>query len=266
LHWLALIGWLAIRPGQDWATICSYLAIVSLLMLSGFIYYQYPPPSMEQSVLYNSIFNGILVDSPSPEEDLRGLGLPTEMSAYAYSTFFSDAAPQRDKGLLYEFYTSASKIGIVEFYLRRPSRLYQVLNRGAVLAGKTRPDLGNFEIGIGFPPKAQSTGWAIWSTIRSKLFPWSLGFVLAVLVCYLCLVLQRWRGEHDIRFRVGFEILLTLPPLLLGHLTLISIFDGISDVTKHAFLFNLLFDFILIATVAIGIGQLIEPPGVRQHS
>jgi hypothetical protein len=228
----------------------AYLVAVLVLSYVGYRFFLSSPPAVDDAVLYNSVFNGILVDSPTPREDLIAFGIDPELAGFAGTTAFSPNSLRYNSEFLRNFRGFVTIGGVTRFYLQRPRRLYAALNRTVALAFKLRPELGNYEKSAQLPAGARSSSWAMWSSVRAGGLPRSIWLVLAVALLHLCLLARKWVADKDPVSRLNLEWLALLVPLAFAQLFLVTISDGVSDATKHALLFNLLLDCMMVAIAA----------------
>ncbi len=225
----------------------AYLVFALAACYGGYQFYISSPSAIDDAVLYNSVFNGILVDSPTPQDDLAALGLDRGLAGHAGSTAFQPDSLRFNPDFLSKFRETVSFGRVFRFYLARPGRLITALNRTVTQAFELRPKLGNYEKSAGHPPLSLSKSWAMWSTLRSAVLPRNLWFVLSIGILYLALLSRRWLRDKDRLARLNLEWSAMIPLMALAQLLVITVSDGISDLTKHAYLFNLLVDYMLVA-------------------
>jgi hypothetical protein len=224
----------------------AYFVFALAASYGGYMYFISSPDAVNDAVLYNSVFNGILVDSPTPGDDLAALGFPRELARYAGSTAFQPDSLRFNAQFLTKFRASMTIGKVFRFYLERPGRLFDAMNRTAKSAFRLRPKLGNYEKSTGRAPGSLSQSWAMWSSVRSALSPGNLWFVIAIGILYLGLLSRSWLRSQDRLSRLNLEWSALIAVMALAQLLLITVSDGILDLTKHAYLFNLLFDYMLV--------------------
>ncbi len=224
---------------------------IAVTLACGLLIFLLIPTRMRDANLYNSVFSGILVNSPAPRRDLTELGLPEEFEALKETNYFN-ASPVIDTNgdsFRRSFYDRVSALAVIRFYLTHPRRLVEKLDVTSRRAFTLRPPLlGNFEKQSGQPFGSKAHRWSAWSQAKEWLFPksvWFIGIyfaVLAVLIAYV-----RRRERH-----------LSVLMLLLWLMTLIAfvvpvIGDGVSDLEKHLFIFNAFFDLsvVMLASIVI---------------
>lgn len=240
-------GGLLIRRWGEIRYFQVYLVFALLACYGGYRFYISSPEVTSDAVLYNSVFNGILVDSPTPQDDLSALGIDPALAKYAGSTAYQPNSLRFNAEFLRKFRESMTVGMVFRFYLARPGRLAGALNRAVGYAFQLRPALGNYEKSSGRAPLSLSRSWAMWSSIRSTVLPRNLWMVLTIGILYLALLSRKWLRDTDRLARLNLEWSALIPVMALAQLLVIAVSDGVLDLTKHAHLFNLLFDYMLIA-------------------
>jgi len=228
----------------------AYLVFALAATYGGYLYFISSPEAVDDAVLYNSVFNGVLLGSPTPSDDLSQLGLDRGLAKYAGSTAFQRDSLRFDPVFLRKFRDTVTMGSLFSFYFDHPGRLMGALNRTVGLAFQTRPALGNYEKSAGYPPLTLSRSWAMWSSIRSVLLPRDLWFVTLIGILYLILLGRKWLRARDRLEHLQLEWSALIALMALGQLIVITISDGVSDLIKHSFLFNVLFDYMLVVLMA----------------
>jgi len=134
--------------------VCRSLIVsgTALLLTLSFICYKSSPAWIDKINIYQTIFYGILKDSPHPEWDLRDLDVDPTLAVNAGTHFWSDAViPQEDSRLYKELYGKIKFPDIAKYYLIHPERLWSKLEATADYAWIIRSSiegtafLGNYE-------------------------------------------------------------------------------------------------------------------------
>ncbi|WP_274365382.1 hypothetical protein [Paenibacillus thermotolerans] len=227
-------------------------AVALTTAVSSVSLYLLAPQQLKHINVYQSVFYGIMKDSPSPEADARELGLPERLAANAGTNFFTKDAPipQNDPMLQQTLYSSVSHADIALFYLKHPLRLYKKLERAAEHAAMFRPYyLGNFEAEAGLERGAVDDRFAWWSGFKRRSMPTLpalLGF--ALLIC--AATFRAWRHAASAAERAQAELwaLVAASGGIAFVVPLIG--DGEADLSKHLFLFHVCFDLLLAAAAA----------------
>lgn len=194
-----------------------------------------------KATLYNTVFYGILKDSPAPERDLEELGLDPAFAADAGKHAFMDkseyAYPVTDDN----FYSHVSNASIVRFYIMHPKRLISAMETTAASAFYNKIDLGTYEKTYGMEPYSSSYRLCMWENLRAKL-PRTLAFIVPVWVFFLLLAVCRRKSQYFLPL-IGVFIIgaIQFPMPYVG--------NGAADISKQLFMFNIIFDFGVVLTV-----------------
>lgn len=240
------------KPHQR-ALIASFaLALVAAPLALGVI-----APWYTNNGRYQSTFYGILKDSPDPAADLRELGLDPKFAVLAGTTIFHANLPVDIKSREFneEFYQRINHFKILRFYLTHPARLLAKLKLTAHDGYNLRLNLGNFEKASGLPARAESHRWSLWSDFKQKHWPKSLWFFVGYCVLLLVAILNGYRRTSPAG-RTPREFCLMLWLMMLTAFITPILGDGESDLMKHLFLFNALFDLSVLLLSALALAKL----------
>nr|WP_231382327.1 MULTISPECIES: hypothetical protein [Bacillus] len=150
------------RKGAVWRSLI--VSGTALLLTLSFICYKSSPAWIDKINIYQTIFYGILKDSPHPERDLRNLDVDPTLAVNAGTHFWSDAViPQEDPRLYKELYGKIKFPDIAKYYLTHPERLWSKLEGTAFL--------GNYEKQDNPTPAAQAEVFSLWSSLKEKYHP-----------------------------------------------------------------------------------------------
>ncbi|ALS29801.1 membrane protein [Paenibacillus sp. 32O-W] len=245
---LLALRFAALRDDRRWRrrvyTLCAVTVAVSIAM------YVAAPKELKHINLYQTVFYGILKDSPDPKRDLRDLGLSEELAVNAGTNYFQTDAPikQDDPLLEREFYSKLSHKDVAVYYLTHPGRFIDKLEAGAKAGMTIRPYyLGNYEQAEGKPPGALSYAYSAWSEFKARHVPKSLGFLIAFYALYYLILLFLYMQRSDRRYRIGLETLMLIGLVGIFSLCVPLLGDGEADLGKHLFMFNVCFDMMAIA-------------------
>jgi len=78
------------------------------------------------------------------------------------------------------------------------------------------------------------------------VLPRNLWFVTLIGMLYLILLGQKWLRARSRLDHLHLEWSALIALMAFGQLIVISVSDGASDLTKHSYLFDLLFDYMLV--------------------
>jgi len=197
------------------------------------------PPGYTGPCLFNMIFERLLPTAKDPSAELASLGLDESYARYKDMDAYMDRSPMRDPRWAGSFLARTSFLRLSEFYVTHPDRAWRVakLALGEAALGRP-PGIGNYDESSGRPPYAQSNAFSLWSTARRKLLGgnlWAYPLLFALSV-----------GVVAWRFPAGGVALglMGLIEFALGAMT------DASEVTRHLFLFNTIWDVSLFAAVS----------------
>jgi hypothetical protein len=118
-----------------------------------------------------------------------------------------------------------------------------------------RLNLGNYEKASGLPARAESHRWSLWSDFKHRYWPKSLWFFAGYCGLLLAVILKGYRRASP-PGRCLREFFLMLWLMMLAAFVTPILGDGESDLTKHLFLFNALFDLSLLLLSALALAKL----------
>ncbi|MBD2866784.1 glycan biosynthesis hexose transferase WsfD [Paenibacillus oceani] len=262
---IALLGLRFLRMRSDGAWRKTVIGFSAFLAIGSLAMYVLAPKQLKEINMYQTVFYGVLKDSPTPEQDLEELGIPKELAVLAGTNFFEETAiPQRDPVMYEKFYDRISHGKIALFYLKHPGRLMAKLEVAAQNGMTIRPYyLGTYEKGEGMSRGAVSAKFDWWSEWKKNVLPNTLWFLIPFcLVYYAVIALERRRAAS-----LGGKIY-TETFALVGLVGLISflipiIGDGEADLSKHLFLFNVCFDIMFASSVLWIVYRLVGLAGGR---
>jgi hypothetical protein len=201
---------------------------------------------------YNSVFYGILKNSPNPERDLAVLGLSTDMAveagkhAYLPKEQYVKYAPWSDLTKS-EFNNKVSNLKLLRFYLLQPVRLMRGMEYTASNAFDTKGSLGKFEKWAVKEYTPSFRRFTLWSDFRNTRLPKTLFFLIPFYVLVLLVsVLEYIRSSGDLQARLRIELLWLIAIIGLLQFPLPYIGNGEADTAKQLFLFNYTFDILFL--------------------
>jgi hypothetical protein len=189
---------------------------------------------LNEIVLYDSVFRGVLGHSSDVPADLRALHLPANFAPAAGSSIL---APQSASTLpdYPQFLRHASFVGVVEFYASHPTRLFGVFDRGLVGMSATRPQyLGNYPASSAAAPYAQECRVCVAAAAftLAEPFRWVVipGIWLLALIGGIRLARRR---DLPLRAQGVGVVLAGLSAATVVQFWTVMLTEGDSDVEKH---------------------------------
>ncbi len=216
-------------------------ALATVLIVAGgaFGLAEGSPPGYTGPCLFNMIFERLLPTAKNPSAELASLGLDQSYLRYKNIDAYMDRSPMRDPRWVRSFLARTSFLRLSEFYVTHPNRAWCVatLALGEAALGRP-PGIGNYDESAGRPPYARSNAFSQWSRAREKLLGralWAYPLLFAISVAVIA-----WK------FPAGGVALGLMGAIefALGAMT------DASEVTRHLFLFNTIWDLTLFAAVS----------------
>jgi hypothetical protein len=213
---------------------------------------------------YNSVFYGVLKDSKNPTQDLIDMGLNPDMAVEAGKHSYLDKGEYvryvpHSEITQQEFYSKISNSKLVKFYITHPSRLIQGMEYTASQTFSTSTYLGKYQRKYSETPVREFNRFTLWSSFREHQLPKNLLFLLIVYIAVLTVSIiiyvnnkgfQEIKAKIQLLWGVMFIGLIQFPMPYLG--------NGQADTSKQLYLFNFVFDIILVVSVCWCINKIIR--------
>lgn len=225
-----------------------------VLALSAVLMLAVAPDQLRHINLYQSIFYGVLKDSPDVSRDMRELGIPNRYAGLAGTNYFQKdtIVPQGDPVLKQEVLDRLSHRDIAFYYARHPERFVSKLEKAAHSGTAIRPYyLGNYTEAEGGPRGRLSYAFSAWSEWKHEHLPNTLLGFAAWYAAYYALLLLWWRksaGRKDRRLLAELFGIVGLTGIVAMTVSLMG--DGEADLGKHLFMFNVAFDMMAASVLA----------------
>lgn len=240
------LGMLKLRHDKVWkgTVIASMAVVVAIAALSYFTI----SPEIKVCNKYQTVFYGILKDSPDPVKDLKELGLDTRLSVLSGTNYFMDSYPLniRSEEFKRYIYNNVSHFRIAAFYLKHPDRFIKKLEVSALNGFYIRQGMGNYEKAPGISYKQTADVMGLWSSFKKTFIPHTLAFVAGFFVLYFTGLLYAFFRNKEVRNRFMCGILMFIGAIGLTQFVLPVVGDGEADIAKHLFLFNVSFDMMAV--------------------
>lgn len=213
---------------------------------------------------YNSVFYGILKDSPNPAQDLIDMGLNPDLAVDAGKHSYLD----REEYVKYvphteitqaEFYSHISNAMLLKFYITHPARLVRGMEYTAGQAFKTSTFLGKYPRSYSETPVREFDRFTCWSSFREHQLPKNMFFLILVYAVVLTISAGIYAKNRKIPavkawlqlfWGVMFIGLMQFPMPFFG--------NGQADTSKQLFLFNFIFDITMVVSVCWGLNKFID--------
>ncbi|MCC3377020.1 hypothetical protein [Cohnella sp. REN36] len=248
----AVLAWrmLALRADRFWHR--RVLAGTGVLLLASVLMIAIAPDKLRHINLYQTIFFGILKDSPDVSGDMRELGIPERYAGLAGTNFFQKdtVIPQNDPALREDVLEKLGHRDIALFYLRHPGRFADKLAKGADHGVALRPYyLGNYDKREGRERGDLIFAFSGWSEWKRTHMPHTLGWFTGFFAGYLAILALWWKRMRSRAARLVAETfaVVALAGLFSWMVPLVG--DGEADIGKHLFMFNVCFDMMILSAL-----------------
>jgi hypothetical protein len=226
---------------------------IAVLLAGSVIMITAAPSGLRHINLYQSIFFGILKDSPHVEKDMRELGIPEKYAVNAGTNYYEKgtAIPQDDPELRREVLEKLSHKDVAYYYLKHPDRFLQKLERAAENGAFIRPYyLGNYAISEGRARGAISHSFSVWSDWKAHRMPHSLGWFAGFYLLYAAGLVCWWLRAPSRRVRLALEVMAAVALAGVFSMMVPILGDGEADLGKHLFMFSACFDMMGVSAAA----------------
>lgn len=201
-------------------------------------------------------FSQGLMKADVDERDLEHDQLNSQYALVAGTDYFAEYLPIDVDGneIFTDFYTPLDQFWLTKYYLEHPADLIELMKKAMPQVSQVQdPNLGNLEKSQGKPFGSKTHFFNGYQTLRQAYFPKTFGsylvFTLVMLILYVPLIVKSWRQHNRWRMLPGIFILSFLMMTYLNYLTTIINY-GIVGITLRLFIIPLIFDLILIFTLA----------------
>lgn len=220
--------------------------------------------SIYKETQYNAVFYGILQDSPNPRQDLLDLGLNPDLMADAGKHAFlpkeeyTKYVPHNELTEK-QFYSRMSNGKLIKFYLTHPARFIKGMEYTAGQAFTTSTFLGKYSRQYSEEPVREFDRFTLWSSLRQHPALKNLWFVLSTYFAVLIVSLFEYiknAGRNAVRARIRLLWAVMAIGLLQFPMPLVG--NGQADTGKQLFLFNFIFDLMLVISACWCLHRFID--------
>ena len=251
LLFAALFGFRLYMAKKDraWRIIAATSSIV-LLVLSIAVFLCVPE-GIRECNKYQSVFYGILKDSPAPAQDLEELGVDPAFAILAGTDYFAGNHPVDlgSQAFREGFFDRVSHMKIIGFYLKHPVRYFQKLEKTAKNGFLIKHGYGNYEKNPGVKYGEAVKSFTFWSDNKGKLFPNTLEFVLLFFAGYFLVLLIKRFESKSLHEKIYLEVYILIGLIGAIQFMITVIGDGEADLGRHLFLFGVCFDIMFVSGV-----------------
>lgn len=228
--------------------------------------------AMSKDTQYNSVFYGVLKDSKNPRQDLIDMGLNPDMAVEAGKHAYEDEKEYvkyipRTEITEKEFYSKMSNGKLFKFYLTHPSRLIQGMEYTATHAFFTGTSLGKYSRQYSKEPIREFNRFTYWSQFREDFLPKKLLFVVAAALLILAgsiFTYIRNKANKEVRDKLYLFWMLLYVGMIQFPMPYMG--NGQADTTKQLFLFDFVFDILMIISVSWCIDTMVKLVVKKRYS
>lgn len=255
---ICLLVWHLLSVRRDTVWRGAVIAMTLVLAAASVLSYAAIPDSIKIINKYQTVFYGVLKDSPDPAADLGELGLPPHLSELAGTNYFMSEYPLdiKDPAFSALIEQRINPAAIAWFYMKHPARFLDKLQAGAAAAFSHQASfISREKDDWSFTSDNSERPLGLWSRLKEAVLPRSLLFIglfFAAFFLAICFYYQRSSN------RLTLDMLVLLGLIALANFAIPLIGDGEADLSKHLFLFNAGFDLMLLSAAAwiVHIGEV----------
>ncbi|MBO5453368.1 MAG: hypothetical protein J6A69_05315 [Clostridia bacterium] len=236
------------------------IAVLMAVLVFAASVYGFTIDKSGDGMKYNRIFYGVLSVSENAEQSLGDMGIDKEFAQYANTASFDekaqnfiasqDFAKVRDK---------ADTFSVLKYYFTHTDDFSKALkacvNNSTMIKSSY---LGDYPASSG-KASQQSSFWTIYSTLKAKLMPASMVFILVFALAVLVLSLS-YKGKHKDKQGTAQMVYLLIALALGAVLTLplAVVQNGLSLIDFNMRSYNFLFDLSLFGGVTGGVNMMLS--------
>lgn len=234
-------------------------------ILLSFCCLQKIPLWMKNETNFNAVFYGVLKDSDTPDKDLFELDINQRYISLANTNAYDGEHKYNIYSNSFDekVYSNLNKTKILKYYILHLDRFFEKVNVSLINARIIKPMyLSNYTKEYSEIKLTQNTNFSAWSNLRNNLFITNIYIVIPFLVCFLgYLIFKIYRFRQDIqsptqRIAILYSTSILKILLYIGLLASVVIAmilpfiaNGEADLQKHMFLFNQLYDTLLVIII-----------------
>lgn len=237
----------------------SYRMITATLLIAllgvGIGSYVLIPQEFVNINKYHAMTRGVLMGSVNPEKTLESFGIDKQYAVLDETLYYDPytSLAVDSKHMQDQFYSKYNVGSILAYYIAHPDQAGKMLNLAAQDGFAIRPHaLGNYEAATGKPFGAQTIFFSGYSLLKDNLAPKTFGFVilwtLIVMGLYMPSFVKAIRTGQR-RNAVRLPLIVMIIAIGLSGIFVSIIGAGDADLTKHEFLFTLVFDLVSLITI-----------------
>ena len=209
----------------------------------------YAPVDYEKNI-YNSVFFGV-----ANHESVSEIGLNPKLDQLKGKFYTEDIA--KSYNLKNEFYNKISYGRITKYYATHIGSFLKEFKSVSSNAFFLRAGyLGNFAQGSNAQPKEQANGFNLYSLLKAKFIPNTTFFVFIMFAMYFGILIYMYYTERG--RRLILEVFIGLGIAAAACMKMPIILSGSFELSRSLYMFNILFDLMIVTTLIAGGRVLLE--------
>lgn len=237
----------------------NVIGLILVLVMSSYFFISLPK-WMDEHTTYQAVFFGVLKNSPTPEKDLKELGLPTYMIELQNTNYYMQCH-KVDIGspkFREDFFETISKFDVLKFYLKNPLRLWKKLDISIKNSAHIQPVyLSNYNLKHERFKRCEK--FNLWSSFRLKLPLDNIYCIVVLFIVALSIIILEFKSAFSERdgnnkktnYRKIVAGILFFALLIVNGINLLVpvISNGEADIAKHMFGFITGIDLMLLLII-----------------
>ncbi|ABR36349.1 MULTISPECIES: hypothetical protein [Clostridium] len=226
-------------------------------VISSILFYKQITGDFQYINGYHAMNRGILLYEEDPDEVMKFFNLNEQYSLLKDTTFYDDVTLVNlyDKQLIEDYYKKFTTTKIISYYITNPRAFFKMLKIAFDNGYSIRPNaMGNYEKSENKEFGAKSYFFALYSTVKEKVFTGNIVLSIIVIIGYCYSSAVRYIKARKIncdtmifKEEAYFYIFL----VGISQIIISVIGAGDADLAKHVFMYNMSFDLILIYFISI---------------
>lgn len=226
-------------------------AMLATVVVTSMSLYLMQPAYLDEVTTFDSVFCGIAGNPETAGDRLEELGLPREYEALAGMDGFQAEYPIdiHSQEFRENFYEKIGKGTLVKFYLTHFDLLWEQMERTGREAYYNRPEyLGNRAESFS-AERTHYTAFSAYQSVKNQAFPRNVWFILSFFVIYFVVLVAGFFRNKDRRGRILRLFFMILIVFCGIQFVLPAVGNGGIDIAKQLYMFNVIFDFLLMYAI-----------------
>lgn len=233
-----------------------YIAITIIFVIGSIVFYKAITGDFQYSNRYHSMNRGMLLYQDNPKEVADFFGIDQQFLLLKETTYFDDTSiiDLNDEKLIEEYYEKFTTPKILAYYISHPKSLLRMIKISFNNSYSIRPKaMGNYEKSHNKPPGSMDYSFALYSTVKEKIFTGNIQFTIITIGMFLFIESKKYIKavkKGDIQERLKTEVLFYIFLVGLSQVVISVVGAGDADLAKHVFMYNMSFDIIFIYMIS----------------